>query len=330
MLNALHAGAEASAVVKANAYGHGAAEVSKALSKAGCTTFFVAYAGEGVIVRDAVGLEARIFVLNGPRTEDLPLYESSALCGVLNTAAQVELWFKGRVKRPFALKFDTGMNRLGLPTSEAGALTDAGTDLPPALVMSHLAYADDADNPMNSRQLEAFRGVLTCFPGVLASLSNSAGCFLGPDFAFDLTRPGIALYGGGGHGVQPGITLTAEILSVHDGRAGETVGYGATHQLTEDTPLATVALGYGDGFLRSGSNAGFGVLKGARCPIVGRISMDLITLDMSAVVGKAQAGDHVEFLGAAAPLDEQAAQAGTIGYELVTGLGPRVERTYER
>lgn len=332
-LDALNGASETGAVVKAGGYGHGAAQVARALSEAGCQTFFTAHASEGVEVRAAVGNAPVIYVLNGPDTGDLEMYSEAGLRAVINTPAQLDVWRGAGLDVPVALKFDTGMNRLGLRPETAGELAATTNGLNVSHVMSHLACADEPGHPKNTQQLKAFTDIVRHFPGIPASLANSAGCYLGSDYAFDLTRPGIALYGGShppkGVALKPGLTLTAPVLSVHSGGAGETVGYGATRALDHDTTLATVALGYADGLPRSASNSGFGVLGGVRCPILGRISMDLTTLNVTGAKEWARPGARIEFIGAAANLEEQADCAGTLGYELITGLGARVERIYE-
>ncbi len=332
-LGALNPGSETGAVVKAGGYGHGAAQIAKALCTAGCQTFFTAHASEGVDVRHAVGGSPIIYVLNGPDNADLSHYADAGLRPVINTPAQLDVWRRASLDAPVGLKFDTGMNRLGLRPETVGDIKTASADLKVSHVMSHLACADEPSHPKNAQQLKAFTGIAQHFPDIPASLANSAGCYLGGDYAFDLTRPGIALYGGShppaSVDLKPGLTLTAPILSVHTGRSGETVGYGATKTLEEDRLLATVAFGYADGLPRSASNSGFGVIGRVRCPIVGRISMDLTTLDVTGAEAFAEPGARVEFIGAAANLEEQADSAATLGYELITGLGPRVERIYE-
>ncbi|MCA8902193.1 MAG: alanine racemase, partial [Hyphomonas sp.] len=232
-----------------------------------------------------------------------------------------------------AIYVDTGMNRLGLNPDILDKDGDALRKLAPVLVMSHLACADDPDSPMNAAQLKAFDAIAAAFPDTPSSLANSAGCYLGKAYGQDLTRPGIALYGGShppaGVSLRPAVTLEAEILSVFSAKAGSTVGYGATHTLGADVTLATVALGYADGILRAGSDKLSGWIDGVECPVLGRVSMDLITLDVSKAQQAAKAGARVEFLGPHAKLEAQAARAGTLGYELLTGLGPRVERVYQ-
>lgn len=330
-IDQLHPGATTAAVVKANGYGLGALRVSETLSKAGCSTFFVAHIEEGVMVRKTLGAAPRIFVLNGPAARDFRSYHESGLTPVLSSVDQVDLWTRNGIG-PCALHFDTGINRLGLPPAMIETQLDALKKLQPVLVMSHLACADEPDHPLNQTQLDRFTQIAEAFPDTPASLANSAGCYLGPDYAFDLLRPGIALYGGSdapGHvDLQPGVTLDARIISVFQARAGETVGYGATHTLKKDATLATVALGYADGVPRAGSNTLIGYLDGSPCPVLGRVSMDLITIDVSKAHEAAKTGARVEFLGPHAKLEDQAARAGTLGYELLTGLSNRVERFY--
>ncbi|KCZ48628.1 MULTISPECIES: alanine racemase [unclassified Hyphomonas] len=319
------------AVVKANAYGLGAEPVARALAAAGCNTFFVAYPEEGAAVRKTVGPAPAIFILSGPARATMHLFHAHALTAVLNSEAQVSLW-ADMAGLPCALHFDTGMNRLGLPVSVLESNGDALRALQPVLVMSHLACADEPDHEMNAAQLVAFSDIAAAFPGVPASLANSAGCYLGRDYGFQLTRPGLALYGGttppARVQLQHAVTLEAEILSVFSVKAGETVGYGATFKAPQDMMLATAGLGYADGIPRSASNCFIGWLDDQPCPVTGRVSMDLITIDVSKAQQAAKAGRRVEFLGSHAKLEDQAARANTLGYELLTGLGTRVERLY--
>lgn len=331
-------GGVTAAVIKANAYGHGLIKVADALHTAGCDHFFVAHSFEGEQARKTLGPHAVIYVLNGPAPYEEPLYRESALTPVVNSQHQFQIlvtWLQsgGKLRDGYALHFDTGMNRLGLLIGDAARLSEATADMPPRLIMSHLACSEIATNTMNAFQEAQFQTVLSIFPGIPTSIANSGGVWLGETFQHDLTRPGIALYGGGQppqeHSLKPGMTLEAPILQIRVAEEGETVGYSATHTLTKQTPLATVALGYGDGFPRSASNKGFATIEGKRCPIVGRVSMDLITIDISAVIDLARPGVYAQFIGPDAPLEEQAALAGTIGYELTTGLTPRVTRIYE-
>jgi alanine racemase len=309
--------AETSAVVKADGYGLGADLIAPALAAAGARTFFVATLGEGLSLRTQLGEGPTIYVLNGPAPQDVARLRAARLTPVLNSAAQIAAWGEAGA---CALHVDTGMNRLGLPRADLGA----AAHLKPGLVMSHLACASNPRDPKNAEQRKRFTQIAAQFPAARKSLAASAGALLGADFAFDLLRPGISLYGGGALDENnPPLavvaTLTAPLLSVFDIEAGESVGYGATFFARNKLRAATVALGYADGWLRSLSGKGYGIIGGARCPLLGRVSMDLITLDVSAAPG-AREGDEVEFLGAGAKLDEIAALAGTIPYEILTNL----------
>ena len=328
-----HPNAEAAAVVKADGYGHGAAEVSRYLQSAGCKSFFVATLQEAVSLRKAIGDGSNIFVLNGARGEELTTLKSNALTPVLNSIEQVRtvVGTNALGNAPLCLHFDTGMNRLGLKPSQLGDVKTATRNQSVGWVMSHLACADEPDHSLNTAQLALFHQVRREWPDAIHSLAATAGCYLGEDYGFDMIRPGIGLYGGGPRreGIKPGLTLEAPILAIFEGSVGETVGYGATHTLQQSQRLATVSLGYADGMLRSLSNKGFGFIDGQRVPIVGRISMDLITIDVSDITSTLQPGKMVEFLGAYAHLEEQAKEAGSLGYELITGISTRVQRIYE-
>ena len=326
------------AVVKADAYGHGLGPVSQALHDAGCDHFFVAHAFEGEAVRSQLGSHATIYVLNGPDPYEEPLYRANALTPVINSDHQFQLlvsWLQtgGKLRDGYALHFDTGMNRLGLPAGDASEIAAATADIPPAMIMSHLACSDDKANAMNGFQLAQFHTIAEHFPGIPTSLCNSDGVWIGPAFQHDLLRPGIALYGGGNPPAEtelhPGMTLEAPLIQVKSVQAGETVGYGATHRFKTAARIAIAAIGYGDGFPRSASNRGYATIEGQRCPIVGRVSMDLVTIDVSAATKLARPGVFAQFIGPDVPLEEQASLAGTIGYELTTGLTPRVTRIYE-
>ena len=327
------------AVVKADAYGHGLPQVAETLHDAGCDHFFVAHGHEAEITRATLGSHPNIYVLNGPSPDEEALYRENALIPVINSSFQFRTmadWLVDGVKMPrgFALHFDTGMNRLGLPSSDAAEIANASDAQAPILIMSHLASSDDPAAAMNAHQLEVFKSISNTFPSVPMSLSNSGGVWLGEDFHCALTRPGIAIYGGGPHPadvvLKPGMTLSAPILQVRQVAAGETIGYNATWRAEKTTLVATLALGYGDGFPRSASNKGFAVLGEKRCPILGRVSMDLITIDVTDATDLARPGVYAQLIGPEAPLEEQAALAGTIGYELTTGLTPRVKRIFEQ
>ncbi len=339
-------------VVKADAYGLGIARVAPALARAGCTRFFVALPEEGKAVRDALP-DAAIYVLNGLFCEDAGrFYLEHRLVPVLNSHVDLRLWerFCGVSGSTLAcaINVDTGMNRLGMSIEEAlalaadNALTRA---IEPVLVMSHLACADEAAHPMNRRQLESFQRVAAAFPGIESSLVNSAGILLGTDHHFDMTRPGIAVYGGaitsGGRSpMRTVVTAEARVAQVRHARAGETVSYGATQALSRDSVIAVAAVGYADGYNRAGSasgvalrqtgiSAGHGFIHGHRVPILGRITMDLTMFDVTDLgPDVVSPGDFVELFGPNISIDEAAASAGTISYELLTGLGRRYHRRY--
>jgi alanine racemase len=326
------------AVIKADAYGHGLPQVAEVLHDAGCDHFFVAHSYEAEIIRATLGSHPNIYVLNGPSPDEEALYRENALIPVINSSFQFRTmadWLVDGVKMPrgFVLHFDTGMNRLGLPAKDAQEIAEASEAQAPVLIMSHLISAEDPADATNAHQAELLATIAETFPEVPLSLSNSGGVWLGADYHHALSRPGIALYGGGqapeGLTLKPGMTLEAPILQVRQIGPGDTVGYNATWRATEPTLVATLAIGYGDGFPRTASNKGFVSLGGKRCPILGRVSMDLITIDVTQAADLARPGVYGQLIGPDAPLEEQAALLGTIGYELTTGLTPRVKRLYQ-
>ena len=324
-------GARVAPVVKADGYGLGAGPVARRLHAEGARAFFVARVGEGEALRRELGdRPAEIHVLDGAPPGSVPRLRAAGLLPVLSSPAQVQRWLAEGGGAPAALHLDTGMNRLGLRLDDAGAL-DAAQALRPVHVMSHLACGDEPDNVMSARQLAAFRQVRALFPDARASLANSAGVFMGPDYAFDLTRPGVALYGGGPCGrpdprLRTVATLEAAILQVRDVPRGETVGYGASFTAGRPMQLAILAAGYADGLLRAASPGAFAALDGRRVPLVGRVSMDLIAIDVTDV--PAREGGWVQLLGPDIPIDELATAAGTLAYELLVRLAPRAERRY--
>jgi alanine racemase len=326
MFSCRAAPATAAAVVKADAYGLGAAKVGPALAKAGCTRFYVAWPQEGVELRKAIGAGPEIAVFHGPAKDTLNLYALAKLQPVLNSLDQIDLW-AGR--GPAALHLDTGMNRLGVSETQ---WAEAARKLPkPSLIVGHLACGDEFEHPKNTRQLETFNLASAFWPGIPRSFSATGGAYLGGDFIMDEIRPGIGLYGGGpqpsdGDGPKIVVTLKSPILQIRNVGCGDSVGYGATWTADGDKTLATVGLGYADGFLRAASNRGKGVVAGLKRPIVGRVSMDLIVMDITDV--KASVGDEIEFLGPNMPLAEVASSMGTIDYEILTRLGSRVERVW--
>lgn len=333
-LSDLAGNGEVGSVVKANAYGLDATRVSEALLKAGCKTFFTATMGEAVEVRAAIGDEPEILVFHGITDEEVELAKTHRLRPVLNTLHQLRCWrMHGLVETgPAILHFDTGMNRLGLRPEDISAVKEMLDGREVGITMSHLACAEEADNPMNALQRETYLELANHWPDATQSLANSAAMALGPDYTLGLSRPGIALYGGGplvdSHGLKTVVTLQAPILSVFMAPKGASTGYSATRRFGRIHRLATVALGYADGFPRAASNAGFAYVGGQRCKIVGRVSMDLATLDVTDLTCMIAPGMMAEFIGQNASLERQAEEARTLGYELLTGLGPRIERVW--
>jgi alanine racemase len=315
-------------VVKADAYGLGAEIAAKALAEAGARTFFTATFGEALRVLRSLGEGPQIMVLNGPREEDVKHYAQAKLTPVLNSIAQIKLW---DARGAAALHLDTGMNRLGIGPDELPHAAVALKDTTLALVMSHLACASDISHEMNARQRTRFIDAASLFPQAPLSLASTGGALIGADYHFNLIRPGIGLYGSGGLDADnpklaAAATVEAPILQVRDVEAGESFGYGATAHAAQKMRTATVALGYADGYLRALSGNGYGVLAGAKRPILGRVSMDLIILDVTGCAD-AQPGAMVEFLGPNAPLDDIAARAGTAPYEILTTFAGTVGKT---
>jgi alanine racemase len=345
-LNEVSGGAECAGVVKADAYGLGLAPIAQALSDEGCRTFFVATVDEGRAVR-TVQAGATVYVLDGLLPGAEPSYAGFDLRPVLSSFGEVRDWAaycnaRGR-KLSAAVHIDTGMNRLGMPAYEVEALARAPELLASfdmCLIMSHLACADEPDNPMNVRQRDRFNELRAKLPQASASLANSGGTFLGSSYHFDLVRPGIALYGGRAHEGGPNpmqtvVRLAAKILQVRDLAPGETVGYGATFRVQRPSRIATIGCGYADGFLRAlsvktGEAGPVGYLGQFPVPIVGRVSMDFTTVDVTEVPRElAQRGAWVEVMGQRVTVDDLTDKAGTIGYELLSRLGQRVYRVYE-
>jgi alanine racemase len=344
--------AECAAAVKADGYGLGAERVVSTLAEAGCRTFFVANVDEGIAVRrtlahrsdavkpDVLTPDPLIYVLNGPEGAESALVEHD-LRPVLNSLRNIAAWAECARRcgacLAAALHVDTGMARLGLPGDELDRLVaEPGRleGLRVTCLMSHLACADSPDHPLNRRQLDAFRSARERLPAAPASLANSSGIFLGLDYHADLVRPGAALYGlapfrGRLNPMAQVVRLEARILQVREIDTDCTVGYGATHCADRPERIATVAAGYADGYLRSLSNRGSAFIAGRRVPLVGRVSMDLITFDVSDVPQEhVIPGTMVELIGPDHPVDAVAADAGTIGYEILTALGPRYRRIY--
>jgi alanine racemase len=335
---------ECAAVVKANAYGLGLKPVVAALAAAGCKTFFVADLGEARIVRQRAK-EATIYVLHGFTLQAAETFIELAARPVINSMTElaewdafvsVQAWQDGA-----ALHVDTGMNRLGVSPEEAAALAPRvqTQNHGIALLLSHLACADEPDHPLNAKQLRLFRELRALYSGIPASLANSSGIFLGDATYFDLARPGAALYGinptpGRPNPMQSVVELTGRIVQIRIVAREQTIGYGATWTARRNSRIAVVALGYANGLLRAGSasdehSGGAGIVAGKRCPIVGRISMDLLMLDITDLPdGAVRRGDFATLIGVELGIDEVAAAAGTIGYEILTRLGLRCHLSY--
>jgi alanine racemase len=336
--------AECGAVVKADGYGCGIDQVTTALVSAGCKTFFVAQLDEARRVR-AHAPAATIYVLNGFPAGTGPALAQINAQPVINSAVELAEWDQfvttSGWRGGFALHVDTGMNRLGLSLDEAAAMAPrihAGNH-GITLLMSHFACSDEPIHPLNTQQIQRFREIRTLYRGIPASLANSCGIYLGPAAHCDLVRPGAALYGinptpGAKNPMQPVVELRARVLQIRSVAKGDTVGYGATWTAERDTRLAVIAAGYADGYLRAAaateSEPGRQVLVAdLRCPIVGRVSMDLFAVDVTDVPqGAIHRGGLVTLIGGALGVDEVASQAGTIGYELLTNLGNRYHRTW--
>ena len=335
MLAAKAAPAEASAAVKADAYGLGIEAVVPALSKAGCKTFFVAHFLEAARVR-ALAREAIIYVLNGLPPGAVAAYQRLALRPVLGSLLEINEWMEGAGDAPAALHVDTGMNRLGLSWAD---IKNLPADFHPALILSHFVASEDGADPVNQRQIAAFEALRKLNPNVKASLCNSSGLFLKVQnqIQYDLIRPGYALYGGNPtplmpNPMRPVVRLDAQIIQIRDINAGESVGYNSQWLAHQPCRIATVSLGYADGYFRSGAGigekpGGQAILHGVRCPIVGRISMDLITLDVTNAP-QTQRGDWANFIGPNLSIDEVAQRLNTNGYEVLTSLGRRHDRHY--
>lgn len=334
----------ATAVIKADGYGLGVEPVARTLVDAGCETLFVAHLDEAIAVLSAfVGRVApRVVVLNGLHDpSDAAVYAEHGIMPILNDLGQIEAWrrFCGarETRLPALLHIDTGMSRLGLDRTETGTLIAEpnrldGVDL--RFVMSHMACGDTPDHPMNREQRDRFADITARLPRAAegAMLAASSASFLGSDYHFDAIRPGVALFGGRPNTVAPNpmrpvVTLESRILQVRRIDPPETVGYGAAHGVEGTTMIATIAVGYADGFLRALSNSARARVGETDVPVVGRISMDLITIDVTNVPG-AKAGDLVTLIDARETIDDVADKAGTIGYEILTSLGSRYARRY--
>jgi alanine racemase len=340
-------GSECAAVIKADGYGIGLEPAARALFRAGCRTFFVAHLSEGMRAREACAAAA-IYVLNGLLPGTAPAYAAAALRPVLGSRGEIEEWagFCGTAgtRLPAAIHVDTGMNRLGLRPGEAMALQNVLAAFEPALLMSHFVTSEVPGDPLNARQIDTFRTIAAAFPDVPASLCNSSGIFLPQQPYFNLVRPGYALYGGNPtpgqvNPMRPVVRLDAPIIQVRDVNAGESVGYNGQWTAPGPRRLATLSVGYADGYPRAASatdvKLGAGtplaevIVAGRRCPLAGRVSMDLLSIDITDLPdGAAKRGDLATLIGDGLGVDEVGARAGTIGYEILTSLGRRYGRRY--
>ncbi|MCE6961526.1 alanine racemase [Cereibacter sphaeroides] len=313
------------AVVKADSYGLGAAKVAHALARAGARRFFVAAAEEGAEVRRALGSGPQICVFSGHMEGDTRLIADFDLTPMLNSIDQLTRHFESLGSHPFGIQLDTGMNRLGLEPVEWEAVASTAIAAGPELLMSHLACADEPEHPMNGAQLRAFRA-MTDGTGLPRSLSATGGLLLGPDYHFELTRPGIGLYGGRPYeNARPVVRLSLPVVQVREVEIGETVGYSNTWTAQHTSTIATVAAGYADGLPRTLSGKATLYAGRVPCPLVGRVSMDLITVDVSHLP---EVPETLDILGIHQTPDDLADIGGTIGYEILTSLGNRYQRRY--
>ncbi|MGV6800807.1 MAG: alanine racemase [bacterium] len=341
MLQTRRPPARTAASVKADAYGLGVSHIAPALCQVGCTLFFVAYADEAISLRkllSAQNLEADIAVFNGPESTTVKQFQDYRLIPVLNRLDQMKLWRP--TGRPGILHIDTGMNRLGLTSAELNQIIEQPADwadLPILYIMSHLASASSPNSHQNSQQVTRYFQYIekmgNVWPAAQSSLSASAGLFLDHSIEENMTRPGLSLYGAGPQDheeptLEVVATLMAPILQTRCIKAGETVGYNATYTAQKDMNVATIAIGYGDGIPRSLSNKGHVFIDNIRCPIIGNISMDLMTVDISALSNTPEIGTFTEIFGENLPVEQVADKAGTIAYEIFVRLGPRIDRIF--
>lgn len=330
----------AAAVVKADAYGLGAAQVAPAFYAAGCRDFFVAHLGEAIALRPSLPGDATLYVLNGLQPGSEAACAREKIIPVLNSLEQVLNWHALAIslgqKLPAILQIDTGMSRLGLPANELDQLIEQAALLDAIdikFIISHLACADDIDNPSNAAQLASLQTALARLPKLPVAFSNSGACFLDDSYHFDLARPGVALYGvGPTHGdnpIIPVLTLSARVIQVRNVDKGAAIGYGGTFIAKGPMRVATIAVGYADGWFRALSNKGCAFYGDTRLPIIGRVSMDSITLDVTALAeGTLKLGSLVELIGPHQSLQDVANDCDTIPYEILTSLGQRYARTY--
>jgi alanine racemase len=313
------------AVVKADGYGLGAGRVARALAQAGARRFFVACAEEGAAVRQALGHGPQISVFSGHMPGDTDMIHDLDLTPMLNSINQITRHLESLPGHAFGIQLDTGMNRLGMEQGEWEAVAAFVLEAGPELLMSHLACADEPGHEMNAAQLAEFHA-MTDGIDVPRSLSATGGLLLGPEFHFDLTRHGIGLYGGRPfEDATPTVALSLPVIQLRDLAIGETVGYGCTWVAEAPSQIASVSGGYADGLLRSLGNRAVLWSGNVPCPVVGRVSMDTITVDVSHLE---QAPRALDILGPHQSVDDLADAGDTIGYEILTGLGARYTRRY--
>lgn len=311
---------ETAAVVKADGYGLDAALVSRTLASAGARRFFVATAEEGVTIRQSLGPEPEINVFSGHMTGDTGLIRDANLTPMLNSPEQLQR-HAALPGHAYGIQLNTGMNRLGFQPEDWAAARDASKSA--TLIMSHLACADEPEHAQNAAQLNAFRA-MTDGLATPRSLAATGGTLLGQDYHFDLTRPGIGLYGGAPFTqAQPVVRLSLPVIQIRTVAPAETVGYAASYTATTPRQIATVSAGYADGLIRAMSGTATLYAGDTPCPLVGRVSMDLLTIDVTDCPTPPEA---LDILGPHQTVDDLAASAGTIGYEILTSLGPRYAR----
>ncbi len=330
-------GADCAGVVKADGYGLGAAKVAATLFEQGCRHFFVAHVDEAqalLPLTEDDKTAASVYVLNGPQGAAAKDFVHHGLIPVLSSMEDIRYWSQEAAGSPCVIHIDTGMNRLGLGPKDVKALAEdrtllGGLDI--RYVMSHLACGDEPDHPLNTEQLELFQNLSSSLQRPMRlSFANSSGIFLGTDYHFDLARPGCALYGinptAGDNPMLGTVTLRAKVIQIREIETSGTVGYGASYRVAPPAKTATVSIGYADGYLRSLTGKGAVFINGVKCPVIGRVSMDTVITDVSHVT---DFGDgYAEIIGKNQTVDEVAAQAGTIGYEILTSLGKRYKRVY--
>ncbi len=331
--------ADCGAVLKADAYGLGAAMVGPALAEAGARRFFVAHLDEAIALRHLLPVAAEVYVLNGLPAGAEADCAAHGIVPVLNSPRQIAAWAAeaARLGRalPGVVQVDSGMSRMGLAPAEVARIAEDATTLDGIalrFVMSHLACAEDSDHEMNRRQLARFEAARRMLPPAPASLANSSGIFLGRDYHFDLARPGAALYGlapvkGAANPMRPVARLLGRVVQTREIAAGEVVGYGASWTAPETRRIATVSVGYADGYGRALSNGALAYSGETPVPLVGIVSMDTITFDVTQAPGAVE-GAYLELIGTRNPIETLAANAGTIGYEILTSLGNRYARSY--